>query len=492
MFMYWSFRQLHGALWRIVKVGSIATLLTLFLCNNGLAIADTDTPTVFVRENIYTFIQSPQKLDALKKAIATMKSLPDTDTSSWVYQANIHGTYDTTDLPAWNTCQHGSYFFFPWHRMYLYYFERILRKASGDPTLALPYWNYSDNPDQRAIPEPFRILSTDSNPNPLYEGQRAVVYNQGGKLNSRDVSYTTALRAINFTGSSTNPGFGGVKVPSPTHFNSPHGLLERQPHDVIHVRIGGYMSNPNTAALDPIFWIHHANIDRLWEKWVQSNSGRSNPTDSDFLNQEFSFFDENGTEVKLTGSEILDTVGKLNYRYDDSPVQPIGSPTTRSLLSEKMASTPQPKPIEVGASPVTVSVPLPPAPSTRSRSLESVSPLPPSPYILNVQGIEYDPKNLVPYEIYVNLPPGVKPDPEGPYYAGTLALFAYPQNSTFNIDITDVVRKLKDSNPNVSITIIPPKPEQIRTSANSGKIQTRDVTVPSVPVIRFKQVTITH
>ncbi|MGH7262080.1 MAG: tyrosinase family protein [Nitrospiraceae bacterium] len=43
------------------------------------------------------------------------------------------------DQTAWNTCQHGSYFFLSWHRMYLYYFERILREASRDPNFALPY-----------------------------------------------------------------------------------------------------------------------------------------------------------------------------------------------------------------------------------------------------------------------------------------------------------------------------------------------------------------
>jgi hypothetical protein len=48
-----------------------------------------------------------------------------------------------------------SFFFLSWHRMYIYFFERILRAASGDPNLALPYWNYSD-PAQRALPVPFR------------------------------------------------------------------------------------------------------------------------------------------------------------------------------------------------------------------------------------------------------------------------------------------------------------------------------------------------
>jgi hypothetical protein len=37
------------------------------------------------------------------------------------------------------------------------------------------------------------------------------------------------------------------------------------------------MVRPETAAQDPIFWLHHANIDRLWERWLQLGGGRANP-----------------------------------------------------------------------------------------------------------------------------------------------------------------------------------------------------------------------
>ena len=43
-------------------------------------------------------------------------------------------------------CQHQGWFFLPWHRMYLYFFERIVRaavvEAGGPADFALPYWNY--------------------------------------------------------------------------------------------------------------------------------------------------------------------------------------------------------------------------------------------------------------------------------------------------------------------------------------------------------------
>ena len=57
-------------------------------------------------------------------------------------------------------CQHGSFFFLPWHRMYLFYFEKVLRAASGDANFALPYWRWTS---QRAMPLPFRSPANTTN-----------------------------------------------------------------------------------------------------------------------------------------------------------------------------------------------------------------------------------------------------------------------------------------------------------------------------------------
>jgi hypothetical protein len=77
-------------------------------------------------------------ITALRDGVAEMKSRADSNPTSWRFQANIHGTFDTPAQPTWNRCQHGSFFFLSWHRMYLYFFERILRAASGNQDLALP------------------------------------------------------------------------------------------------------------------------------------------------------------------------------------------------------------------------------------------------------------------------------------------------------------------------------------------------------------------
>ena len=98
-----------------------------------------------VRRDIYSLQSDGPEVTALRAGVSVMKSRPASDPTSWLFQANIHGTDDavpdgTSDV--WSTCQHGSFFFLPWHRMYLYFFERILRASSGDDYFSLPYWNY--------------------------------------------------------------------------------------------------------------------------------------------------------------------------------------------------------------------------------------------------------------------------------------------------------------------------------------------------------------
>ena len=54
-----------------------------------------------------------------------------------------------------------------------------------------------------------------------------------------------------------------------------------------------------TAAQDPIFWAHHANVDRQWNLWIAQGGGRSNPVgNADWRNATFTFFDECCQQVK--------------------------------------------------------------------------------------------------------------------------------------------------------------------------------------------------
>lgn len=211
--------------------------------------------------------------------------------------------------------------------MYLYYFERILRAASGDSNFALPYWNYTNDParqdpDQRQLPLPFR-QPADPISNPLYFANRAGPINNGtGYLPQSDVDYSTAFQFTQFDGpSGSGSGTFGGGIEPPNQLNQDWGALETKPHNAVHSDIGGCMGDVLCAAQDPIFFLHHANIDRLWKRWLGQGGGRQNPVGDQtwMMNTYFTFYDEMGRQVQLSGKDILDTVSQLGYCYDDDP-----------------------------------------------------------------------------------------------------------------------------------------------------------------------------
>ena len=193
---------------------------------------------------------------------------------------------------TWGVCPHsgGTAFaenFFPWHRMYLLFFERIVRKLSGDGSFALPYWGYMDGPASQVIPAAF-IASGD---NPLSH-ERAAAINSGGQMDADDFKggFWDQRRA-----------FDGFSLE-----------VEREPHNPVHITVGELndedlpnfdMADPFRSPRDPVFWLHHAEIDRIWE------SGRKNAQlpdrDGDWLATKHHFFDEDRNFVELTNADVL-------------------------------------------------------------------------------------------------------------------------------------------------------------------------------------------
>jgi Common central domain of tyrosinase/Polyphenol oxidase middle domain len=291
----------------------------------------------YVRRDIWALEQgasSPPWDDyslAYARAVREMQDRDPSDPTSWRFQAAVHGTYLQPPDPRWNGCEHGSWFFLPWHRIYIWYFEQIVRavvvQQGGPADWSLPYWNYTDGlAGSSALPPAFRAAALpDGQPNRLHvpDGNRAAWANAGGDLPGPMTDTTLAMDEPSFS-----PGFGGLPKP-PTHFGSPHGLLESQPHDPIHGAIGGnltqvgcneaFMTDPNCAALDPIFYLHHANIDRLWEKWIAQGGGRANPTQPEWTSQSFSFYDAGRLVRSKTCGDVAE-LQKLDYVYDDMPV----------------------------------------------------------------------------------------------------------------------------------------------------------------------------
>ena len=354
--------------------------------------------TPFVRPDVSSLSATDPIILGYQSAIANMQALPLNDVRRWSYQAAIHATFTTPVQTAWNTCQHGTHLFWAWHRMYLYWWERIVRKYSGDSNWALPYWNWTSHP---TLPPVFRVTTSD-----LYTPNRDPNINNGsGSLPPTDVDYSAAFKEVNYYDAQSS--------------------IEMVPHNMIHVDIGGgsgWMSSVPTAAQDPIFYLHHANMDRLWDLWLAQGGGRSDPTnDSTWTGVTFTFFDENAKKVTMTACNVLDAAKQLNYTYQGEPPQVLEScgalpPWIFSYLVLLTWPFP-PNPIDDGPYIVPVDI------SKITRQLTTIFQNPANQVYLELDGVATDRSPGVGWEVYVGLPVGVAPDPTSPYYAGRLALY---------------------------------------------------------------------
>jgi tyrosinase len=386
-----------------------------------------------LRQNIYSLYNSDPNhpiIQAYRHAITVMKGRPSTDPTSWLYQANIHGTFAAMPWPAgapWSTCNHG-FHFLSWHRMYLYFFERIVRAASGDPNFALPYWDYAPAA-HRMIPPPFRTSANASNS--LWDGNRNAGLNHPTmptSLPASAVNSTNCLVPIPFLG-------GGQFQQS----------VQQTPHNAVHSTIGGDMGLFETAGQDPIFWLHHCNIDRLWEKWLAQGGGRVNPTgDATWMNTNFTFVDENKNFVQMSGDDVLYTINQLNYQYEDprTCVPPwwyylvasasftLASQRARLLSSFVLARNVKPTPDQAR-----IDLRIDDG-DTRERLAKSLTldllskAVEGGPrYSLVFEGLQTDAPLDGYFEVYVGLPRDGKPDPDGPHYVGNLTLFGADSRS---------------------------------------------------------------
>ncbi len=218
------------------------TFLQSFAAASAVQLWGADTP-VAKRKSASPTNPDPPELKGYKKAVALMKALPADDPRSWKAQANIHNDY----------CPHSNWWFLPWHRAYLYYFEAVCQDVLDDPKFTLPYWDWTRN---QKLPAAF----LDQN-SPLYESQRESNVGIGAGIAGPSI-----IRTIMRSGSLVVP-FSGSTTTDEQREESTTGQLEGGPHNGVHGTVGGTMGT-YLSPLDPIFWLHHCNIDRLWASWA--------------------------------------------------------------------------------------------------------------------------------------------------------------------------------------------------------------------------------
>ncbi len=146
---------------------------------------------------------------------------------------------------------HGNPRFLPWHRIYLVRMEELLMMV--DPTVCIPYWKSSEEqvfpswllgftPTVNLLSGPHTV--TRSNPMGMFNALPDTTAVAGAMANGTFNTFAQALEGIH---------------------NSGHGW------------VGGSMGSIPFAPCDPIFWMHHCEIDRIWAEWQAANPGQ-NPT----------------------------------------------------------------------------------------------------------------------------------------------------------------------------------------------------------------------
>ena len=144
---------------------------------------------------------------------------------------------------------HGNPRFLPWHRIYLLRMEELL--MSVDPTVCIPYWKSSE---EQAFPAWLLPFTPTVN---LMSGPHTVTRNIGmfGTLpNAAAVAAVMANATFNVFGAALE----GI-------------------HNSGHNWVSGSMGSILNAPCDPVFWMHHAEIDRLWWVWQQTHAGQNPP-----------------------------------------------------------------------------------------------------------------------------------------------------------------------------------------------------------------------
>lgn len=452
---------------------------------------------------------SPQGREMLKvyaQAVKLMKGKWAGDPHSWTFQWYTHWVDGNTTkdkaLDAvyankppidrqlaeemWNTCQgHGPNpvrYFLVWHRMFVFYFEQIIRNVSGIKEFTLPYWPY-DQPSQLSIPAEFRDGSSPDY-GPLYVSNRNPGINSGTPMSGLEFS---CMAQKSFLSSGREQGF--------------NAKLNQNPHGTVHVDVGTStnMGSIPYAANDPVFWAHHCQVDRLWQSW--NAAGGKNPDDENFKNQQFVFDDGTGMRVVAKIGDFLN-ISTLNYKYDtlmdipliespmlvasseSAPVFSAGAMKTvekhgpeTNMIAEEISGA-----ITLGEEPVRIPVTPNANMAAPMELLSKAAPASQNIYLV-LQDLYTADSPGVSYGVYLNLPEGVEADPASEHYIGSVNFFnatSMPgmkgmfMTDSFTFNITEKVKDLdtkKQLSDGLNVTLAPFDTPDGQSSPKIGRIE---------------------
>lgn len=418
------------------------------------------SPTARVRYGART-PEGKKMLKIYADAVSNMmNSIKEGDPRNWIFQWYTHAVppqgsaqnkadkisstypspspYKDLATAMWNTCQaHRAGdvedYFLPWHRMFVYYFEEIIRYAAKNDSFTLPYWNYSEGQDSAKIPDEFRsgVLSK-PNRNPGVNSGNPIA--PDFRLDPKP-----ALKMPTYSPQGVQQGFNLA--------------LDAGVHGNVHGAVGNTtnMGSVPWAGGDPVFWMHHCNIDRLWASW--NRNGGKNPQSATWLDKEFTFAAADGKPAKKKNREV-DEVAKLGYSYDRlEPAPPNFQPAAHNALRaarfENFAEAPS-HALALGHGPVRLE--LEHSPTNKNRLLvDELNALGTERSLyLVLKDLQTNAQPGVLYDVYLDLPEGAATDAVNDNYVGTINFFGAEHahagatsQKFYSFDITDLARKLQ-------------------------------------------------
>ena len=161
---------------------------------------------------------------------------------------DMHPGMGATISPSDPNDTAGTERFLPWHRLYLLRFEQLGQEI--DPAFFVPYWDWTADPAVPAWMQQFK----------------PVITIPGGTI-------------VNVR---RNPPRPGTSLPTADDVSGVMAQTEFAAftesmdvvHGTVHMWCNGTMSAIMVAPADPLFWLHHGMIDKLWSEWQVSNAGQ--------------------------------------------------------------------------------------------------------------------------------------------------------------------------------------------------------------------------
>lgn len=198
-----------------------------------------------------------------------------------VLQLKAEGIYDQFVLRHANANMgsiHSAPAFLPWHRRFIWDLERELQRASQNPNLGLPYWNWPSGNENASMWDS-NLLGGNGDPitqavttGAFREGQWTIVNRSGNPAGPLTRAFGRAVASLP-TQNEIEQVMGVTPYDSPPWNRGAFGFRNQiegwagpNLHNRGHVWVGGSML-PMTSPNDPVFFMHHCMVDKVWHEW---------------------------------------------------------------------------------------------------------------------------------------------------------------------------------------------------------------------------------